>query len=87
MTVKIKPEDITDGVVEAVEDEAGMGHQAWDIYSPKEIIAAAMNQHPLVRAAIAEEERRAAAHGLPLVRVDATGEVAPPAEADQTPGT
>jgi len=36
-------EDITDDMVDAVEEAVGMGNQAWDMTNPKEIIAVVVN--------------------------------------------
>lgn len=41
MSIIVKPETISDDLVEKVEDMLGMGSNAWDTINPKEIIAAA----------------------------------------------
>lgn len=41
--MKIKPADISDGFVAMVEEECGMGSNAWDCVDPKDIIAAVLN--------------------------------------------
>jgi len=38
-----KPSDIPDSFVDAVEDQLSMGHAAWDMVDPREIIAAVLN--------------------------------------------
>lgn len=39
----MKPDDVSELVVEAVEAECGMGCAAWDCIDPREIIAASFN--------------------------------------------
>jgi hypothetical protein len=40
---KINRAEVPSSLVEAIEQELSMGHQAWDMLDPREIIAAVMN--------------------------------------------
>jgi hypothetical protein len=39
----MKPEEVTDEIIEAVENSVGMGVGGWDMVDPREIIAASVN--------------------------------------------
>ena len=40
---RMKASEVGDGFVARIEAEVGMGHTAWDMIDPKEIIAAVLN--------------------------------------------